>query len=118
LLFSVQKNTLAIFVQTIINDDIKKLLSRINYQCHFKHTGSPKHHLFVTVLEEECHKAWWLYYIGEASLYTGEQGCSPPPRVGTKEGEAQPPRAGAQGVEPPVPILPLYPNGMVVYLYT
>jgi hypothetical protein len=54
----------------------------------------------------KCRKAWWLYCTREASLYSGE------------EGEQPPPRAGAQGVESPVPNLPLYPNGLVALLYT
>jgi hypothetical protein len=46
-----------------------------------------------------------MYCIGEASLYRGEEGVQPPPR------------ADAQWLESPVPILPLYPNGLTAHLY-
>jgi hypothetical protein len=46
-----------------------------------------------------------MYCIGEASLYRGEEGVQPPPR------------ADAQWLESPVPILPLYPNGLAAHLY-
>jgi hypothetical protein len=53
----------------------------------------------------------------ERPPYIGvRRGSSPLPRAGTHEEEAQPPRAGAQGLKPPVPNLPLYPKA--AHLYT
>jgi hypothetical protein len=41
-----------------------------------------------------------------------------PPYIGVRRWCSPPPRADAQGVEPPVPNLPLYPNELAAHLYT
>jgi hypothetical protein len=55
------------------------------------------------MFEEECHKAWFLYCIGEASLYMGEEGVHPPPR------------AGSEGVEP---LFLFYPYTLMGWQHT